>query len=63
MVSVMQGRYNPGLYGYCNARKEVTVIYQDLPVHKDEAAAIEAMRFIGCDKMYILNDKKENITK
>ena len=39
------------------------MIYQDLPVDKDEAAAIEAMRFIGCDKMYILNDKKEDITK
>ena len=39
------------------------MIYQDLPVDKDEAAAIEAMRFIGCDKMYILNDKKENITR
>ena len=59
----MQGKYNPNLYGFCIARKEVTVIYQDLPVDKDEAAAIDAMQFIGCDKMYILNDKKENITK
>ena len=41
------------------------MIYDDLPVDKDEEAAIEAMRFIGCDHKhkYILNDKKKNITK
>ena len=39
------------------------MIYDDLPVDKDEEAAIEAMHFIGCDHWYILNDKTSNITK
>ena len=63
MVSVMNGSYRHDLWGFCFARKRAAVIYPNLPaVYKDEEVAIRAMKFIGCDQWYILNDKESNIT-
>ena len=63
MLSIMQGKYRQDLWGRRLGDKQIAVIYDNLPVDKDEEAAIEAMQFIGCLHWYILNDKTSNITK